>query len=82
MTVNTIIDYAGTCFEFPTLSKVQGNPNYESLQKIKNELKANASTVPCDLGGEQMVTLASFSHQQSTPLCPQFHMSDQFTQAH
>ena len=41
MTVNTIIDYAGTCFEYPTLSKVQGNPNYEILQKIKNELKEN-----------------------------------------
>ena len=51
MTVNTIIDYAGTCFEYPTLSKVQGNPSYESLQKINDELKTNASSVPCDLGG-------------------------------
>ena len=38
-------------FEYTTLTKIQGIPTYEPLQKIKNEMKANAASVPCDLGG-------------------------------
>ena len=39
MTANANIDYVTTCFEFPTLTKVNGTPDYESLQKIKMSLK-------------------------------------------
>jgi hypothetical protein len=45
------IDYISTNFEFPTLSKIQGIPTYEQLRNIKNEMKSNAASVPCDLGG-------------------------------
>ena len=44
------IDYINTSFEFPTLTKIQGEPTYATLKKIKDELKANATTVPTDLG--------------------------------
>ena len=51
MTGNTNIEYVTTCFEFPTFTTIIGNPGYESLQKIKNELRTNASSVQCDLSG-------------------------------
>ena len=51
MVANTNIDYITTSFEFPVLSKVSGRPTYESLKKVKDELKTNASTVSSDLGG-------------------------------
>ena len=38
---NTNIDYKTTNFEFPVLTKISGQPNYELLKTIKNELKAN-----------------------------------------
>ena len=51
MTSNSNIDYVKTNFEYSVLTKVNTSPTYESLKKIKNELKANAATVPSDLGG-------------------------------
>ena len=51
MTKDSNIDYVNTVFEFPVLTKVYERPDYESLTKIKNELRANAASVPCDLGG-------------------------------
>lgn len=47
----TNVDYIRTNFEYPVLIKISGKPNYESLKAIKNELKANAGKVQCDLGG-------------------------------
>ena len=47
----TNIDYVTTYFEFPTLTKVHGEPTYESLQEIKDETKANAASVESELGG-------------------------------
>ena len=44
------IDYTSTNFEYPKLTKIQGIPTYEPLRRIKNELKANAVSVPSDLG--------------------------------
>ena len=48
---NANIDYATTNFEHAILTKILGLPTFESLRKIKNELKANGASVPCDLGG-------------------------------
>ena len=48
---NPNIDYANTIFEYPILTKIHGIPTYESLRRIKNEIKANAASVYCDLGG-------------------------------
>ena len=47
----TNIDYINTTFEYPVLTKIQGQPDFQSLKTIKDELKANATTVPTDLGG-------------------------------
>jgi len=48
---NPNIDYASTNFEYPVLTPIQGIPTYEFIQKAKNEMKANAASVPFDLGG-------------------------------
>ena len=47
----TSIDYVSTYFESPVLTKIHGEPTYETLQVIKNQLKANAASVTSDLGG-------------------------------
>ena len=38
-------------FDYKTLPKVYGEPDYNSLKKIKDALKANASKIQSDLGG-------------------------------
>ena len=47
------IDYISPYFEFPSLAKVQGEPNHKYLQDIKYEIKANDETANSDLGGEK-----------------------------
>ena len=51
MTKTTTIDYVNTSFEYPVLIKIHKQPDYQSLKTIKDELKANATTVPTELGG-------------------------------
>ena len=48
MTVNGI-NYRDTFFEFPDLTKIHGEPDSESLYKIRNELRANAKSVYSNL---------------------------------
>ena len=48
---STNIDYVKTYFDYPVLTKIHGEPTYESLQEIKDQLKTNAATVTCELGG-------------------------------
>jgi hypothetical protein len=48
--VSSGINYRETYFEFPELTKLQGEPNAESLCKLRNELKANAQAVTSSLG--------------------------------
>ncbi len=43
------INYRETYFEFPELTKLHGEPNSESLFKLRNELKANAQAVYSNL---------------------------------
>jgi hypothetical protein len=43
------INYRETYFEFPELTKLQGEPNAESLLKLRNELKAYAQSVYSNL---------------------------------
>ena len=50
----TNINYKTTNFEYPVLTKISGQPNYELLKTLKNELKANAASVPSNLGGGEM----------------------------
>ena len=45
------IDYASTYFEKIILDKIIGKPDYPKLHKLFQDLKANASKVPSELGG-------------------------------
>ena len=44
------IDYRNIFFEFPELDTISGEPNADSLIKLKKQLKANASSVSSNLG--------------------------------
>ena len=48
---STNIDYTNTYFEYPVLTKVQGEPDFDSLRTLHNEIKANALSVTSTLGG-------------------------------
>ena len=48
---NASIDYVNTYFEYPALTRIHGQPSHPSLKIIKDEMKANASSVTSDLGG-------------------------------
>ena len=50
MTTNTV-DYRNTVFEHPTLTKIHGEPTFEGIRTIHQELMINAQTVHSDLGG-------------------------------
>ena len=45
------IDFKSTYFQHPSLTKIYGEPTYQSLQKLYKEIKANATTVTSLLGG-------------------------------
>ena len=51
MTFSSNIDYINNHFEFPILTKIHGHPDYEQLKQIKDELRANATSVTANLGG-------------------------------
>ena len=51
MSSNTVINYRDNLFEYPELTKIHGEPTYESLKTLQNELKANTQTVHTSLGG-------------------------------
>ena len=48
---STDIDYVKNYFEFQTLTKIHGEPEYGNLKTMKDELKANAAAVTSDLAG-------------------------------
>ena len=49
--MTSLIDYQKTHFMYADLTPITGKPNYESLKLLKDKLKANATSVPLDLGG-------------------------------
>ena len=51
MTSNSSVNYKYSYFKHPVLTKIRGESTYETLHYLKNELKANASSVPTTLGG-------------------------------
>ena len=53
MVTNSNINYIDTYFEFKELTKIHGEPTYDTLKQLHNQLKANATTVPSNLGGGQ-----------------------------
>ena len=48
---STNIDYANTYFQYPVLTKIHGEPTFESIRTLHNEIKANALSVVSTLGG-------------------------------
>ena len=49
----TIPNYRETLFEYPDLTPIHGEPSFESLTMMMNQLKANARSVRTPLGGGQ-----------------------------
>ena len=49
--IDTHVNYVDTYFEYKTLTKIHGEPTFEAIKKIKDELKANAMAVNSELGG-------------------------------
>ena len=45
------IDYATSYFKYRTPTPIHGTPSNKALKRLKTELRANASSVECDLGG-------------------------------
>ena len=45
------VDYVASYFKYKTPTPIQGTPTYKALKRLKAELRANASSVECDLGG-------------------------------
>jgi len=45
------IDYRNTLFQYPTLTKIHGEPTAEAILKSTKEIKANARSVYSDFGG-------------------------------
>ena len=50
----SVPNYRETLFEYPDLTKIHGEPTYESLRLIQNQLKANARSIHTYLGGGQL----------------------------
>ena len=46
-----ITDFKTTYFQFERLTPIDERPDFQSLTKLKNEIKANAQAVPSTLGG-------------------------------
>ena len=52
MTSSTsFIDYRNTAFEIANLTKIHGEPTFESIRKLHREVNINAQCVHSDLGG-------------------------------
>ena len=51
MPLSSHIDYANTVFKYPTLTWIRGEPTSDDIRRLKNELRANAASVECNLGG-------------------------------
>ena len=50
---NHNIDYTSMNFEYPSLTNIKDILTCEPLRKIKNEMKTNSASIPCDLGGSK-----------------------------
>ena len=50
MASSSAIDYT-VYFEFPNLTKIHGEPNFDSIKKIHNQIKANCQSVQSNLSG-------------------------------
>ena len=56
----TNIDYVNTYFQIPKLTTIYGEPTFNTLSILRDELKANAGSVATTLGGVFLVILGYF----------------------
>ena len=74
----TNVDYIKNNFKYPVLTKILGKPDYESLKAIKDELKANAGKVQCNLGGSNNgnlgLVLSDVDYALVSPNTPYVHL--------
>ena len=47
----TGINYKETYFQFKELTKIHGEPTYDTIKTLHDQIKANAASVPSTLGG-------------------------------
>ena len=72
MTVGAV-DYAASYFKYKTPTPIQGTPTNKTLKRLKQELRANASSVESDLGGGDhgylglVLTGAEYASISNTP---------------
>ena len=57
MTSTSSVNYKDSYFEHPFITRIRGEPTYETLHHIKNKLKAKSSSVSTTLGGGNYVHL-------------------------
>ena len=57
MASTSSVNYKDSYFGHPVLTVIRGEPKYETLHHLKNELKVKASSVPTTLGGGNHVYL-------------------------
>ena len=70
------IDYAGSYFKYKTPTPIHGTPTNKALKRLKDELRANASSVECNLGGGDHgylgLVLTNAEYTSITPRPPAF----------
>ena len=49
--MNTNVDYATLYFKYPVPTPINGEPTNKTIKRLKQELRANSSSVETDLGG-------------------------------
>ena len=57
----TNIDYAGAYFQIPKLTTIHGEPDFNTLRILRDELNANAGSITTTLGGVFLGTLAALA---------------------
>ena len=70
------VDYAASYFKYKTPTPIQGSPTNKTLKRLKQELRANTSSVESDLGGGDhgylglLLTDAEYATFTATPFVP------------
>ena len=52
------VTYKDALFERSNLTPIDGEPTFETLHKLFNDIKANSKAVYSNIGGGKMATLA------------------------
>ena len=70
------VNYAASYFKYKTPTPIQGALTNKTLKRLKQELRANASSVESDLGGGDhgylglVITNAEYTTVTATPFVP------------